>query len=104
VGEGDVWRSEPFGLLSSQLAWSQGRRLLGSETLVMAEQSRRKNPRGGGLTFLRGLMLRMEKKNFSSFFNVFKISVKIFVHKRVASQLYLGLKYTVRPRGRAVEG
>jgi len=36
---------------------------------------------GGGLSMLRGLMLCMNI--FSSFSNVFKISVKIFVHNEI---------------------
>ena len=36
---------------------------------------------GGGLTLLRGLVLRM--KNFFLVFNVFKIFVKIFVHNEI---------------------
>ena len=38
--------------------------------------------RGGGLTLLRGRMLRMENF-FFSFFNVFTIFVKIFVHNEI---------------------
>jgi len=48
-------------------------------------QSRRKNPPyspAGGLMLLWGLMLRMEK-NFSTFFNVFKIFLKIFVNNEI---------------------
>jgi len=48
-------------------------------------QSRRKNPpyppAGVGSRMLRGLMLCM--KFFSSFFNVFKIFVKILVHNEI---------------------
>jgi len=56
------------------------------EAMPNFTQSRRKNPRtpwpgGGGLTLLRGPMLRMKK--ISRFFNVFKISVKIFVHNEI---------------------
>jgi len=36
---------------------------------------------GGGSRMLRGLMLRMKK--ISSFFNVFKIFAKIFVHNEI---------------------
>ena len=36
---------------------------------------------GGGLTYVRGLMLRM--KFFFQFFNLFKIFVKMFVHNEI---------------------
>jgi len=63
--------------------WRRGVRL--KRTAYERCHSRRKNPRTPGREasrMLRGLLLRM--KNFiSSFFNVFKIFVKIFVHNEI---------------------
>ena len=51
----------------------------------MKFQSRAKDPphlRSGGVTYAQGSHVTYENK-FSSFFNVFKIFVKVFVHNEI---------------------